>query len=320
MKVFTKRTMMQSISMIAVTVASLTTFAGERVDKSMDVAGASQVYIENQRGVVSIQGYSGDTIELTGTLDDKAEELVFKKQGNRVKVIVEVPRQNGYNNNRNGSNLVLKVPQQLGINFEGVSSDVAVNNIESDVYIKTISGDISAQKLLSHADMNSVSGNIKTSGLQGKINLHSVSGNITDEQSTGKLSITVVSGDIETQSSAQDVRLEAISGNIEAKLTSVSDLEMKTISGDADVTLALEEQGTAKMSSVSGDYTLEFEGDIDADFRLKTSAGGNIKNRLTNDKATKGKYVPSSKLSFTVGDGSGSVRGSTVSGSFTLNK
>lgn len=320
MKVFTKRTMMQSISMIAVTVASLTTFAGERVDKSMDVAGASQVYIENQRGVVSIQGYSGDTIELTGTLDDKAEELIFKKQGNRVKVIVEVPRQNGYNNNRNGSNLVLKVPQQLGINFEGVSSDVTVNNIESDVYIKTISGDISAQKLLSHADMNSVSGNIKTSGLQGKINLHSVSGNITDELSTGKLSITVVSGDIETQSSAQDVRLEAISGNIEAKLTSVSDLEMKTISGDADVTLALENQGTAKMSSVSGDYTLVFEGDIDADFRLKTSAGGNIKNRLTNDKATKGKYVPSSKLSFTVGDGSGSVRGSTVSGSFTLNK
>ena len=312
--------MMQSISMIAVTVASLTTFAGERVDKSMDVAGASQVYIENQRGVVSIQGYSGDTIELTGTLDDKAEELVFKKQGSRVKVIVEVPRQHGYNHNRNGSDLVLKVPHQLGINFEGVSSDVAVNNINSDVYIKTISGDISAQKLLSHADMNSVSGNIETSGLQGKINLHSVSGNVTDRLSSGKLSITVVSGDIETQSSAEDVRLEAISGNIEAKLTSVSDLEMKTISGDADVTLALNSQGTAKMSSVSGDYTLEFEGDIDADFRLKTSAGGNIKNRLTNDKATKGKYVPSSQLRFTVGDGSGSVRGSTVSGSFTLNK
>jgi len=320
MNLFTRKTVLQSMSIVAMSIASLSTYAGERVDKSIDVDGASQVYIENQRGRVSIEGYSGSTLELTGTLDDKAEELIFKKQGNRVRVVVAVPRQNGYNNNRNGSNLVLKVPRQLGINFEGVSSDVAISNIDSDVYIKTISGDISAQKLLSHADMNSVSGNIDASGLQGKINLHSVSGNITDKQSSGKLSITVVSGDIETQSSAQDIRLEAISGNIEAKLTSVSDLEMKTISGDADVILALEKQGTAKMSSVSGDYTLEFEGDIDADFRLKTNAGGNIKNRLTSDKATKGKYVPSSKLSFTVGDGSGSVRGSTVSGSFTLNK
>ena len=53
--------------------------AGERIDESMSLGNAKSVTIENLRGEVSVTGNDGDTVSVTGELDDKAKRLNIRK-------------------------------------------------------------------------------------------------------------------------------------------------------------------------------------------------------------------------------------------------
>ncbi len=113
---------------------------------------------------------------------------------------------------------------------------------------------------------------------------------------------------------ANEVFVNNISGKTELELAKVDEFKLSTVSGDSEVSLFLQTNGVVKASSVSGTVELDFQQAIEADFRLKANAGGDLINKLTKQKAQKAKYGPSSKLYFQTGNANGSVRVSTVSG------
>ncbi len=314
---------MKNISKLcAVVLASFAfqAYAGDKVDKSLVVNGATNVTIDNLRGKVSIVGWDKNIVSVKGELDDEAEGFIFERDGAHIKIKVEMPRHMNGHWNDDGSNLKIKVPESMRIDFSGVSSDVEINNITNSTEAKTVSGNIDVENLSDHVELTSVSGDIEASSLNGRINLSTVSGDISDKKSSGRLRLKAVSGDVRSQSSAEEVSVSTVSGKIDLMLDEVDELTLSTVSGNADGRLSLNDHGRVKMSSVSGDIDLAFENDVQASFRMKSNAGGDLVNRITRDKATHAKYGPSSKLYFETGEANASVKASTVSGQIKVSK
>ena len=291
-----------------------TSLAGEHVDESMSLGSVKHVTIENLRGEVTIIGNSGDTVSVTGELDDKAKGLTFEKSGSRIIIKVEVPHNNHNGLGADGSNLTIEIPQHVRVSFKGVSSDINISNFTNGSEVQTVSGDISAKNLMQQIELATVSGNIESKNLSGKIRLSSVSGDIHDRNSAGRAHFKTVSGSLSSSSSANEISANSVSGDIELRLAEVDELIVSTVSGQFESQLSLNDNGLLKMSSVSGDLDVEFKNDVQASFNLKANARGDIVNRLTSAKAQRAKYGPSSKLFFETGNASSSVRASTVSG------
>jgi len=299
---------------LALAVASAQVSAGEKISETLSIDSATSVSIENLRGKVSIIGWEKDIVSVVGELDDKAEGFIFEKDGNDIIVKVEMPHNFNSGWGDHGSKLTINVPNDIRVDFTGVSSDVKVADLAKRTEIKTVSGDIEAREVEEHIELTSVSGNVNSHNLAGKINISTVSGDVKDKKSTGRLSLKSVSGNIYTDSKATEISLTSVSGEVDFTLAATDELVLSTVSGDIDGSLSLENDGLLKMSSVSGDIEVKFTNDVQASFRLKSNAGGDLKNGITDDRMQRAKYGPSAKLSFETGNASASVKGSTVSG------
>ena len=312
---------------------AFSSWAGEKVDQTISADGVNRVSIDNMRGKVKIIGWDQENVSVSGELDDETQKFIFQQNGSRIRIKVKVPsRTRNYNNNKDGSNLIIKMPSDIRMEFESVSSDVEVQKLTVGVEVETVSGDVIAKQLKEHVELGSVSGNIKASdisgniklstvsgnidsnSLSGKVSLSTVSGNIDDNDSSGRLQLKVVSGDVSSKTRATEISSKNISGNTKLKMAGVDELYTSVVSGDFDGRLSLNKNGLVKASGVSGDITFKFQDNVQANFRLSASAGGDIDNDITSHRATKAKYGPSSKLDFQTGDGNGSVKASTVSG------
>ena len=291
---------------------SLLSFAGERVDETLASDRVKAVTIENLSGKVTIIGWNEAKVTVKGELDEKAEKLIFEKSGSTINIKVELPNRESWNSK--GSDLTIHMPADIRMSFEGVSSDVKLENLTGNVIVKTVSGNIKAQNLADHIELSSVSGNVKARELSGKVNLATVSGDIDDKNSSGRLQLQAVSGEIDSDSQANEVFVNNVSGDTKLKLATIDELNISTVSGDTEVELSLQQNGVIKVSSVSGEVELDFQEEVAADFQLKANAGGDLINKLTSQKAERAKYGPSTKLYFQTGDASGSVRVNTVSG------
>lgn len=294
--------------------SAMPTMAGEQVDESMSLGNAKSVTIENLRGEVKVSGNNGDTVSVVGELDDKAEGLTFEKSGSRIIIKVEIPHNNHNGWGADGSNLTIELPKHVRVSFKGVSSNIDINNFTHGAEIQTVSGDVKAKDLLQQVELTTVSGDIDSRNLSGKLRLSSVSGDIEDRNSDGRAHFKTVSGSLNSSSSANEISAKSVSGDIDLHLAKIDELIVSTVSGSFTGDLSLNDNGLLKMSSVSGSLEVDFKNDVQASFNLKTNAGGDIVNRLTSAKAKRAKYGPSSKLSFETGNGSSSVRASTVSG------
>ncbi len=302
------------------TIITMQGFAGDKVDQQLDVNGASHVSIDNLRGKVIVTGWDQNSVSVNGEIDDEAKEFIFEKKDDEIIIKVVMPRHMNGGWNKDGSNLNIQLPKNIRVDFTGVSSDVELHDLHKSTQAKTVSGDIKVSELSQHIELTTVSGEINSRNLAGKITLSTVSGRIVDKQSQGHLNLKAVSGDLNTHSTANEVSVNTVSGEIELNLAEIDELLISTVSGDVDGRLSLNNNGLIKMSSVSGDLDLTFENDVQASFRLKANAGGDLVNRITEDKAIQAKYGPSSKLSFETGNANASVKASTVSGRIKVSK
>lgn len=103
--------------------------SGEQVDQTLVTDGVKAVTIENLSGSVHIIGWNEGNVKVKGELDDKAEKLIFEKNGHTINIKVELPNRGSWTSK--GSDLTIHMPADLRMNFEGVSSDVSVENLTS---------------------------------------------------------------------------------------------------------------------------------------------------------------------------------------------
>ena len=299
----------------------LAVFAGEKIDKQIEVPKEGAVFIANQRGDVSIAGWDKSEFKVVGELDDKAEGFELETRGDNTYFVVKMPRKMGWGSNGDGSKLTIFMPHSSALDFRGVNVSVIAKALKNGAEVNVVNGEITAQNLAGNIKLTSVNGDVNAQSLSGNIQFETVNGEINDEQSSGELRFSAVNGDIKSSSSASDVRLENVNGDINFKLASIKNLRINTVNGEAEVSIGeLLDSADVRFESVSGDAEFFFPTNVSAKFEIEAHANGKIINELSDDKVKKAKYGPASELEFVINAGNADVEMDTISGRIELKK
>jgi hypothetical protein len=113
-----------------------------------------------------------------------------------------------------------------------------------------------------------------------------------------------------------DVEVSTVSGDAELSLGPLSRGRFKTVSGNFGIGSTLATGGEIEAESVSGDVIVNFAAVPDAAIDLQ-SFSGDISNCF-GPKPVTSDYGPGSRLMFSSGSGGGSLRVNTKSGNVTL--
>lgn len=270
------------------------------VNESIDAADDGHVDIFNTAGTIEVVGWSKDRVEVTGELGDNVEELVLERDGDTVIVKVKVPQGDG---SRTASDIVVRVPAKSSVEVAAISADIAVEGVRGEQSLHVVSGDVESEVFEANVRAESVSGDVDVQG-NGT--------NVVTKANT-------VSGDVTIRLVGGEVTAEAVSGDLLISEGNYERVVITTVSGDLFFLAALDDGGKLEAEAVSGDITLEFDGDVSADFDV-SSFNGDIENCFGPKPERVSEYGPGVELKFSAGSGAGAVTVSTMNGDIDICK
>lgn len=292
--------LMRKLLIVVSFMLASTAFAAEKIDKTLDVSADGSVEIHNNRGKVTIKGWAKNQVRVKGKLDKLTEKFVFTRDGDKTTIRVILPNKNA-NGNVGGSKLKIFVPQKVALLFNGVSADVEISNIHRGVEVNSVSGSVDVSNIKTRTYIKNVSGDIKLRSVEGRIE------------------VSTVNGEVDAEVSAKNIIVSGVSSELIIKAKDIESATLSTVSGDAKLYADLLDDGKVEISNVSGDSFFYAGEQLNAQTSLETGPGGDIINRYSSDNPIQS-FIGSKKLITKLGDGSGSIRMSTVSGHISLKK
>ncbi|ANO52782.1 hypothetical protein BA177_17730 [Woeseia oceani] len=289
---------MKGFVAIALYLAGTALVAAEEIRQIIDASEDGLVSISNPAGSIEVKGWSRNQVEVNSDLGRGVEELIFERDGNEVKILVRVPRNNARGTS---SDLEIRVPQNSSVKIAGVSADIVTNDVHGSQRLQTVSGDIDTYVFESDIDIDTVSGDITVRGDDKE--LHATIGSVS-----GDIDVVGLSGEIETGSVSGDVTVA------DGRFTRVS---MNTTSGDIVFRAQLLNKGRLDVETINGDVDIDFTGAISARFDVETF-NGDIRNCFGPESRRTSKYAPGRELVFTEGGGSGRVTIRTLNGDLQM--
>ena len=268
--------------------------SAEEVNETIDAAPNGHVDIINIAGSVEVYGWSRNSVEVTGELGERVEELVVERNGDKVLVKVKVPQ---HSSSKVASDLTIRVPSESSIDVTAVSADIDVEEVNGEQTLHTVSGDIDTEVAGNDVSAESVSGDVDVTG-QGK---------------DAETSATTVSGDVALFRVAGAVSGEAVSGDVIVDEGSFDRAILNSVNGDIIFQAELRKGGKLTIDTVNGDVDVLFSGSVSAKFDIDTF-NGDIDNCFGPKAERTSKYTPGWELSFSEGDGDGRVVISTLNG------
>ena len=276
--------------------------ASQDVSESLDAASDGRVSISNTSGSIEVEGWSRSEVEITGSMGDEVEELIFERSGDNVRIKVKIPDDKGWNRDVS-ADLTIRVPEQSSIDVATISADIEVQGVYGEQDLQAISADIRTETFASDVGVETVSGDIELQG-DGK---------------SARTDVQSVSGDVSAERVAGDFDGESVSGDVSIIDSSVEHGDLETVNGDITFRAALEPGGRLDIETVNGGVDVEFRGDVSARFDIETF-NGRIRNCFGPKPERTSKYAPGWELTFTEGDGDGRVRIATLNGGLNLCK
>jgi DUF4097 and DUF4098 domain-containing protein YvlB len=187
---------------------------------------------------------------------------------------------------------------------------------KSAVTATLVSADFKATGVLGNLQLQTVSGNVSVDA-GGDICANTVSGDVRLTARAAKsIQVKTISGDIQLTGGGGEVDITTVSGSATIELADVTRGRFKSVSGDLTAALALAPDGQIESESVSGNVGLKFASAPAADFDVQ-SFSGEIKNCF-GPKPGEAHYGPGSRLAFKSGEGHAHVRINTKSGDVRL--
>ena len=276
--------------------------AARDVSESLNAADDGRVSISNTSGAIEVEGWSRNQVEVTGTIGDDVEELIFERNGDNVRIKVKIPESKGRYRDAS-ADLTIRVPANSSIDVATISADIDVQGVLGEQDLQAISGDIDVEGFGSDIDVETVSGDVEVQG-DGK---------------SARTDLQSVSGDVSASNVAGDVDLESVSGDIGVVDSSVERGDFETVNGDITFRATLERSGRLDIETVNGGVDVEFVGDVSARFDIETF-NGRIRNCFGHKPERTSKYAPGWELSFTEGSGDGRVTIATLNGGVNVCK
>jgi len=297
------RTLILMSALQLLLLAISTSSSAENIDQTLVAEPDGEVRIEVVSGEIEVIGWDKNEIRVTGNAPNDKDQFIFEVDGDDARI--EIEGKHGFWNWRssNGStSLKIYCPKNSSVKMEGASTEFEIENILGSVEANSMSGDINLEGGNDNIEIESVSGDVRVDGASGKLNLSSISGDVT-------VSANAIHFDAQT-----------VSGNIDAKIGLVDLVDLESVSGDITVHFLLASDGRLDADTVSGDIDINFENDeINASFDIETGPGGDIKNRLSDDRRNNKNHF-SGSLEIELGDGDASINIETMSGTIKLNK
>lgn len=272
--------------------------AEERVDRTIDAAPDGEVEIYNTAGSITVEGWSRDSVRVTGEIGDDVEELVLERDGDYILVKVKVPRNHGRDID---ADITVNVPEDSAIEVSGVSADIDVEAVNGDQSLQTVSGDVEVDGVSANIEAASVSGDVEVTGT-GKV---------------GEAAAATVSGDVWVSGFAGELEAESVSGDVTITDGSFERVYFETVNGDLIFSGQLLRGGKIAAESVNGDVELDFDGAVSASFDIETF-NGDIDNCFGPKPERTSRYAPGLELSFSQGDGDGRVVIETLNGDVSI--
>ena len=174
--------------------------------KSYDLAAGGRIEVQNMSGNVTVTGYDGREVVVTGTRkgpDADVVEIEDRSSSNEVAIGVKYP----HNCNCDASiDFVVQVPSGTKFEFSKISSmsgDVRIDGVTGEVHATSMSGDV---------HVGEIAGTVEATAMSGDVDV-----DIARLEGAGDLSFTSMSGDVEIRLPADagaDVAIRTTSGEI----------------------------------------------------------------------------------------------------------
>lgn len=267
------------------------------IDETRALDANGTLSVSNVSGSVTVTGWSGGEVKITGTLGKGTEELRITGDASRLDVEVKLPR---HSRNVKETHLEISAPAGCRLIVDTVSADITVNGMVGDVEFESVSGDIEASCGAGDVEISTVSGQIRLEAQSTNTELQSVSGDARLTGISGRLTGEAVSGDI------------IVSGGM------FSDIHAETVSGDLQFDIGLDGNARVEIEAHSGDVVFLLD-DLSIDCAVETFSGS-----ITNEFGWEGvsdKYKKGTVLwEAPAGAGSGKLDIDTFSGNVMLKR
>jgi len=286
------------IAAAALLSASPASQAGTPINESATADPSGSVEVSNISGTVSVTGWDGNQVEVTGTLGDGTERLDFITQDKVTRVKVILPK-NAHN--VDDTDLVIRVPAGSSLSVNTISADITADGVRGAQRLQSVSGDIRTVAGSEDVECKSVSGDVKVDGA-GK---------------RGLVTITTVSGDATALKVAGEVNASTVSGDLVLGLGATERSRVRSTSGDLTMAMRLASDGRFDAETISGDVRLNLFGDVEAEYDISTFSG-DIHSCFGPKPVSTSEYTPGKELRFSEGKGSARVRIKSLNGDIKL--
>lgn len=287
-----------SLIVLAAGVLATPALADEQVNRTIDASPNGYVEIYNTSGSIEVTGWKQDKVEVTGTLGDSVEELIFERDGDEVLIRVEVPNRHWGDID---ADLAIKVPERSTIEVSAVSADIEVKDVLGEQSLESVSGDIETTGVVKEVEAASVSGDVEIKG----------------KDADGDFEVSTVSGDIFVMGVSGSIDAESVSGDIDVAGGRFEDVHFETVNGDQNFAAALIDGGDLSAESVNGTVDIELTEPVSARIDIETF-NGSIRNCFGPKPERTSKYSPGLELRFEVGGGDSRIEIETLNGSVNI--
>jgi DUF4097 and DUF4098 domain-containing protein YvlB len=271
---------------------------GGPIDETVTASADGTVRVSNVAGSVRVVGAQGTNVRVTGTVDEKVEDVRIEESAGNVRIEVVLPR--NLRGNGGDADLVVEVPKGADVEVETVSASIEVEGVAGSLELESVSGGVGVRGPCAAVEASTVSGSIDVVGGMERVEVESVSGAIRLEEVGGRVGAETTSGSIEVDAEGlSKVECTSVSGGIRFDGSPADDAEviLENFSGSIDVVLG---------ANPDADIEIEtFSGTIDSEF---------------NGRVHRPEFGPGASLAETLGKGSAQISISTFSGDVELKK
>ena len=262
--------------------------------KSIDVAGGSELNISNTDGRIEIVGSPGGQVVINAVKyvraadETEAEELganieiKVNRNNNRISIQTNYLRDSERSRSfwsrlfgsgpdtYGGVDYSITVPQDCRLEIDNGAGDIAVSDAKGDLFINSSSGDLRLFAITGDIDIEKAgSGDLNLSEIDGDIAVSATSGDLSLESISGASDIRMTNGNIRGNTIVGSVIVTQSSGDFLMKRLS-GDLRLRTNAGSVDIE---QDSGAVDIVSQAGDINIRTELDTYHDCSVRTSAG-----------------------------------------------
>jgi DUF4097 and DUF4098 domain-containing protein YvlB len=273
--------------MLMISLLFLSSPAGDKKEVNKTFKPKEMVEIKTVSGdcVINKGSSSEINVQVVYTYTDDEFALAFEEQGNTLVMKEEFLKKTGDQSHHGESHWTVTLPEKTKVDFKSASGDLDANGLMNGLSVKVASGDITAKD---------ISGNIQVKSASGDIDIDNSSGEITAEAASGDIKLNDVKGKFDIKAASSDVEANGIQFDKESSF--------KTVSGELLVKLSKSCTVDLSLAAVSGDVTLDYNGNPVTGYFEFNGQKGNISSDIPFDDKEKDSFSPFVTRYFDKGD------------------